>query len=503
MKMGNWARILPVTALLMAGCGDFWEAPNSSSTTGFSLSNSGNISVSPGATTGNTATITVTPGSSFTGTVTLTCAVTAPAGASSPTTCSLSSSSLTFSNATALSTTLTASTTSSTTTGAYQITVTGVSGSVSESTTVCVAVGTGSCSSTASTSGNFYILNSSTTSSSSIAGYYISSGKLNAISGGSVTVNGTAYSVAMAPDGKFLCVSSTAGVYAYPITNGALGTGVQVTQDQAYAIQVDRASSNLLEAIPATGGVTFVAVPISPTTGAYIVGSTLPTVSFTVTNAAVQPNKMVISDDNAKIFLPLGAGGTIIVAFDGTPTFQTGINAITIPVANTGGSALSVAVGPGAFPNLFYIGETLAGSGGTTGGLRAFTYASLSTSPLSLVQATGSPIASDGLAPNFILPFASPSYVYVANGAGVSSAGNVTGFAVTTTALTTGSTVAAGAQPVGMAVDSTGDFVLVVNNGGSTPLSAFTFDTSTTGKLDTASVSGSLGANPIAIVAVP
>ena len=495
MKMGRWAGLL-AAAILLAGCGDFWQAPSDNSSTSFTLSNSGNITVSAGATTDNTATITVTPGSSFTGTVALSCTVTAPTGATSPTTCSLSSTSLTFSSTTAQTSTLTATTSSTTTSGAYQVTVSGASGSITETTSVCVAVGTGSCSSTAGTSGNFYILNSSA-SSSSIKGYSINSGSLNVISGSSTTVNGTAYAVAMAPNGKFLCVSSTSGVYAYPITSGALGTGVQVSTDLAYAIQIDATDSWLIEAIPATGGVTFGAVPINSTTGANT-GNEV-TATFAVTNAAVQPGRMVISPDNSYIFQALGAGGTIVVPFNSSSPFPTGTTAKTITVANSSGSALSVAVDPVSTPRLFYIGETLGNSGGTSGGLRAFNYSSLSSS--SLTQASGSPIASGGLAPTFILPVASPSYVYVADGAG-----NITGFAVTGSSspytIATGSTVSAGAQPAGMALDSTGSYVFEVGSSGSPYFDAYTFDATTTGQLDS-QVTSTTAATSIAIVAAP
>ena len=496
MKMGRWARLLLAAAPLLAGCGDFWEAPGGNSAS-FTLSNSGNITVSPGST--DTATITVTPTNSFSGTVSLTCAVTAPTGASNAATCSLSPTSVTISGTTAETSTLTASTSSSTTTGAYQFLVTGASGSTSETTTVCVEVGTGSCSSTASTSGNFYILNSSTTSSSSIAGFYISSGKLNTISGSSLTLNGIAYAVAIAPNGKFLCVSSSDGVYAYPITNtsGALGTGVQVSQDQAYAIQIDSTDLWLIEAIPVTGGVTFGAVPINSTTGANR-GSEL-TASFAVPNATLPNGQMVISPDNNNIFLALEEGGTIVVPFSSSSPFPSGTTAKTIAVANSGGSALSVAVDPSSTPRLFYIGETLGNSAGTSGGLRAFTYASLSAS--SLVQASGSPITSGGLAPTFILPVTTPDYVYVADGAG-----SITGFAVSGSSssytLKTGSNVPAGAQPAGMAEDSTGSYVFEVGSSGSPYFDAYTFDVTTTGQLDP-QVTSTSQATSIAIVAAP
>lgn len=493
MRMGKWAWFLLAAAAFVTGCGNFWQDPYSSSTS-FTLTNSGNIAVSAGSS--NTSTITVTPGSSFTGTVTLTCAVTSPSGAVNPTTCSLSSSSLTFSSTTAQTSTLTAATESGTTAGAYEVAVTGTSGSVTESTTVCVAVGTGSCSS-ASTSGRFYILNQGTTPQ--IVGESIASAKLATISGSPWTLPSAAYAMAIAPDGDFLCVSTTSGVYAYPISNGQLGTAVQVSPDQAYAIQVDANSSWLVEAIPASGGVTLGAIPINPSTGAGT-GNEL-TASFAVTSAALQPGRMVLSPDNTNIFVSLGAGGTIVVPFNSSSPLPSGVSGKIIPVLHSNGSALSVAVDPSS--RLFYIGETLANSAGTSGGLRAFTYASLSTS--TLVNATGSPIASGGLAPNFILPVTTPDYVYVANGAGSSTAGNITGFALTssgsTYSLTNGSSVTTGVLPLALALDSSDAFVFVV--GSYSPyFDSYTFDSTTTGELDV-QITSSAAPNAIAIVAAP
>jgi hypothetical protein len=380
--------------------------------------------------------------------------------------------------------------------------VTGISGSVAATTVVCVEVGTGTCSTTASTSGNFYILNGGTTPQ--VVGEHIVTGTLTAISGGSASLPGTGtipYSIAVAPNGKFLCVSTNNGVLAYMISSsGALGSAVQVSLDQPYAIQVDTTNSWLIEAIPATGGMSLGAVPISPTTGAFVSGSTVPTATFSVTSAAVQPNQMAISQDNSNIFVALGAGGTIVVPFDHTGPFPGGIVAKKIAVANAGGSALSVAVDPSATPRLFYIGEVLGNSGGTSGGLRVFTYASLSTA--SLVQATGSPIASGGLAPSFILPTISGTYVYVANGAGTTTAGNVSGFTVTASTVTAGSTATVGIQPLGLAEDSTGAFVFSVGSLGSPYFDAFTFDTSTAGKLDS-QITSTTAVSSVAVVAAP
>ncbi len=478
MKIGSWAWVLLTAALFLAGCKNFWQAPDSSSS--YTLTNSGNISVALSS-TGN-STITVTPANSFTGTVNLTCAVTSsPSNPTSPT-CSLSPTSVSITGTTALTSTLTVTTAAGTTLGTYTIKVTGTSGSLSGSTSLCAEVstsGTATCSSAATTSGDFYILNGG--GSGSISGYSISSSKLTKI-GSSISLAGvTPVAIAIAPNGKFLCVSTSSGVWAYPITSGALGTGVQVTQDAAYSIRIDSTNSWLIEAMPftgGTGGVILSAVPISSATGAFT-GTTIPSATITMAGATLPFGQMAISGDNSNVFVALETGGTAVVPFSASNPFPSGLTYTHIQVANSGGSAQSVAVDPGASPRLFYIGETLGASGGSDGGLRAFTYASLSTS--TLIQASGSPIASGGLSPTFILPVATPDYVYVAD-----VAGSITGFAVTGSGsaytLTTGSTVTAGKQPAGMAEDSTGSYIFEVGSSGSPYFDAYTIDT-TSGNL--------------------
>jgi hypothetical protein len=362
---------------------------------------------------------------------------------------------------------------------------------------------------TTASAGNFYILDGG--SSPGIIGDSIVSGTLTAISGSPWLLQGLPYSMAIDPAGNFLMVSTTSGVWSFPITNGELGTAVQVTSDAtAEAIQVDATSSWLLEAMPGTGGFTLGAVPIDTITGAG--NGTEQTVSYAVTNAALQTNQMALSGDNLNLFVALGSGGTAVVSF--TSGVATGNNPLAakgaiIPVVSTSGSALSIAVDPGTTPRLFYVGETLA-SGGTQGGLRVFNYSSLSTT--TLTQATGSPIASGGLAPTFILPLSTGTYageyVYVANGQGT-SAGNIAGFTITastaatpTYTIATDTTTATGEQPLGLAQDSTGTFVLEVGSAGSPYFDAFTFDSTSLGKLDS-ELTATTASNSIAIVAAP
>jgi 6-phosphogluconolactonase (cycloisomerase 2 family) len=390
------------------------------------------------------------------------------------------------------------------------MTVTGVSGSTAETTTVCADVSStgATCAATATTSGNFYILNNGTPAE--IVGESLVSGALTSISGSpwSLSGLGTPYSMAIAPDGNFLYVSTESGVYLFPIANGALGTGVAVDQQDlsAYAIQVDPSSSWLVEAVHTTGGVVMNAINIDPTSGAVVSGVSVGTASYVypTSSASVQKGQLVISQDEKYAFVALGTGGTAVFPFNTTSGFATGTQAIAhVSPVHSGGGALSVAVDPSATPRMFYVGESLANSAGNGGALRAFIYSTIGNTA-GLSQATGSPIATGGTAPNFILPVASPDYIYVA--AGASAAGNIASFAVSTSgatySLAAGPTTAVGVQPVGLAEDATGSFLLEVGSLGSPYFDSFTFDAATTGKLDTV-VSSSTQASSIAIVAAP
>lgn len=263
---------------------------------------------------------------------------------------------------------------------------------------------------TTDSSGYFYVLNQT---KETIAAYYISSGTLEELSSSPYSLSAVPYSMAITPNGDLLYVGTVNGIYVYTIgSSGALtiGNGGDViSSDIALALQAS--NSWLIDAyIPSSGEVELNAYSISSSTGK-LTGTTGNQV-FSVSDAAVE--QMVLSPDDDYLFVALGTGGTIAVPFSTSNTNPLGSTAKNIAVANSGGSALSVAVDPSE--RLFYIGETLANSAADSGGLRVFEYSSLSGT---LTQASGSPIASGGLAPHAILPLASV-YVYVANGTGES-----------------------------------------------------------------------------------
>ncbi len=497
MKIGKWAWVLLGAAPLLAGCKGFWDAP---SNTSFTLSNSGNMTVVPGAS--GTSTVTVTPGSSFTGTVSLTCSVTSsPTGATSPATCSLSPTSVTISSTTAQTSTLTATTASSTTAGAYQITVTGASGSASQTTSLCAEVSSssGSCTASGGSGGGvFYVLDQGT---KQVVAYSIGSGAITQI-GSPSTLSAAPYSIAIAPNGNFLYVGTATGIFLFNIgSNGALTLGNSsnvISQDIATTMQVDSTGSWLVEAGPNLAEL--LAIPVNSSTGV-----PTSTIEQNTQLPAATVQQLAISPDNAHVFVALGSAGTEDVTFAAGNATPFGSIA-NLPVLNSAGAALSVAVDPSS--RLLYIGETAAISGSNTGGVRVINYSTLQ-------EVSGSPFASGGLAPVAIAPTRyganAGNYVYVANRTvSGSSTGNIAGFSVTTSGSTStltalSSVASAGITPIGLVQDNTGNYLLVVNSGGSPDLEAYTFDSTTAGKLDSA-VSTVTGTDPVqasAIAAAP
>lgn len=501
MKIGNWAgAAILAMAPLLTGCGDFWQAPSTTSgSTSFSLSNSGNLTVAPGST--QTSTITVTPSNSFTGTVTLSCSVTPPSNATSPATCSLSPNSVSITGTSAVTSTLSAATTSTTTTGAYQVTVTGVSGSVSETTSVCVEVSTSSsasCSATAGTSGVFYVLNQET---AQIVAMDISSGQLNTIS--TMTLPAPEpLAIAVAPNGQFLYVSTTTGIFLYTVgSNGALtlgNGGGAISPDLATTMQVDSTNGWLVDAV--SGSTQLSAIAINPSTGELAAASEseqlFPTglPASTPTQLAISPGDSS-SCANCYVFVGMGSGGTEIVHFNPASANPFGsyghINLLT-----TGGGDNAVAVDP--TNRLLYVGESDAlPSAAQSGGLRVFTIASGGVTELT---GAGSPYAAGGTGPSSILPTANGDYVFVANrSVSGSSAGEIASFSVSATSLASIGTVAAGPTgQLGLAEDSTGSYVLAVDFAGNPDLEAFTMN----GGSLTSVLSVATGTDPVGAYAI-
>ncbi len=344
-------------------------------------------------------------------------------------------------------------------------------------------------------SGYFYVINEQ---NSQIAGYAVnSSGVLTAVAGSPYTLPASVQpisSITVSPNNKFLYASTGGGIFLYTIaSDGSLtlaNSSASISNDQAVSMQVDSTNSWLVNVSAASAYV--FAIAISPTTGT-ITSNTELYVKLPVSTV----RQVVISPDNSRLFVAMGTGGTATLPFNAANANPLGAVS-TIGVAGTGGAALSVAVDPLGLagqttPRVFYIGETAAVSGSNSGAVRVFNFSTLT-------EVSGSPYASQGLAPYWILPKSTGDYVYTVNRQTSSgSTGVIAGYSIATSgstyALTPfGSTVNAGTNPQAMMQDSTGTYLFVTNYGGTPDLSGYNFS-SADGSL-VSKISSATGTDP-------
>lgn len=318
------------------------------------------------------------------------------------------------------------------------------------------------------TSGYFFILDAT---ASQVISYYVDAGTLTKV--GSVSVPATPIAMAVAPNNKYLCVSTLDGIYSYTIDSGILTQASStITNDPAVAMAIDPASSSWV--VETSGQGTLYAIPVDATSGEN--SSSLKTLSAKLTGSKV--HQIAISPNGAHVFVATDTNGT--AEFNSTFTATSGSINSSAYLTLTG-DAFSVAVDPS--DRLVYVGQINTVSG--SGGLRAFT---LTNSTGKLAEISGSPLASGGTNPYAILPEATGSYVYVANWNGV-SAGVITGFTVTAsgssyTLKKLSTTASTGAEPQALAEDSSEQFVMTVSSYGEPYLSVYVFDTTTASQLD-------------------
>jgi 6-phosphogluconolactonase (cycloisomerase 2 family) len=358
-----------------------------------------------------------------------------------------------------------------------------------------VGTSTGGCSSSAGTSGFFYVLNQTT---NQIAAFDISSSQLNAL-GATALPAANPSAIAVAPNGNFLYVSTGSGIFVYSIgSNGALtlqDNGQAISQDQATTMQVDATNSWLVVAVSGIAQVN--AIAINSSTGGLATSGESEQVfalsSSTPLQLAISPADSSSCND-CYVFVAMGKGGTEAIHFNPSSANPFGASAGTTNRENSASADSAVAVDP--TNRLLYVGETAAVSGTQTGGLRVFTIASGG-----ITEISGSPYATAGTGPAAILPTADGSYVYVANGAvSGSSDGNITGFSVSSTALTLIGSTAAGPTTahMGLAEDSTGSFVLATDFEGNPDLKAY----SMSGGTLTSVLSDPTGTDPVGVIGI-
>jgi 6-phosphogluconolactonase len=359
-----------------------------------------------------------------------------------------------------------------------------------------------------SASGVFYVLNQGR---QQVAGFAFAQGSTTptAVTNGSTTFAAVPLAMAISPNGGFLYVSTGGGVFVYSISSSGaltlLNTSQAISSDLPTSMAVDGSGSWLLESISGSGVLT--ALPISASTG--ILDSTRSLQTFNLPNTILtQIVSSPGSATNPYVFVGMGLGGTEVIPFTAASTANPFGTGARIAAKSSSGGATAVAVDPSN--RLLYVSETAAVSGTQTGGLRVFTIGSNS----SIKEIAGSPYPTGGTGPSAILPTPDGNFVYVANKAVSGSGnGNISGYPVVSSGGvyslgTLINTIGAGVGTAGLAEDNTKTYLLAVNssNSNSSPdLSTYTFDATTSGKLN-AGATAATGTDPVqatAIVAVP
>src|SRR6201996_5207118 len=341
-----------------------------------------------------------------------------------------------------------------------------------------------------------------------IAGFGVnSSGALSVLSGSPYNNGVAAQSLAVTPANTFLYAGTTNGIYLYAINgNGSItvqNSGSAVAQDMvATQMQVDSTGGYLLAAGFGTsiGAQAIGIYQINASTGLLtaVTGSPLPLYTGNgSTPAVVTPTGLLITPNNAYVYVSLGSLGVQILTLGTGGALSTGnAPALLLPIStSTSPSDMGLASDPlSAFLFVAEINTGLRVLSIGTGG--------------SLKEVSGSPYAT-GTGPTGVILDATGTYVYVAN----KGSNNISAFTLTAasgklTAIAGSPFASGGLLPTALVNDNSKKFVAVINSGsngtgGNSDLQVFKFDTTTSGKLDPVSTAttGTDPTNPQAIAA--
>lgn len=316
----------------------------------------------------------------------------------------------------------------------------------------------------ASTGNHVYIANSST---NTVAGYTIGTGKLTAVSGSPLSVGYSPTALAITPSNTFLYVAGPGAIYVYTInSDGSLKASssgaavaivnvasIDVSPDGKWLFGLDNTQTTLDQ------------FQINTSTGAL---SSVAATPYAVTNAVVVPKMVRVAPTGNFVFAALGTGGDYVFSLNTTTGAVVTAANITLGSAQTSDNALAI----DSSGSHLYIARS-----GLNGGLAVY---NIQASGLP-TEISGSPFTT-GAQPSAVQIDRSGKFLYTANRAD----GTITGFAIGSTgALATlaGSPYASGSQVISLAAEKTSTYILAGALGGSPDLSMYSIDTANPGKL--------------------
>jgi 6-phosphogluconolactonase len=359
-----------------------------------------------------------------------------------------------------------------------------------------VAAGSSSSNSSSSTSGDIvYVANGT---ADTVSGFVVGTGTLTAVSPVSPGFSPTA--LAVNPANSILFVAGNSQIAAYSTgTGGVLGSlssgvtgglldvvAMDISPDGQWLFAVDGTlSSNNIVTVYEFQINSSTGVLTQEATGTFTLPGTMPTPPPTPSAIKVSP---VASNGQQYVFVALGTGGDLAILLttsNGALSSPTQMTLASLP-QYTSDNALAV----NADSSILYIARSNTSS--SPGAIVAY-----SIEPNGVLNPVPVAQGATGVMPSAVVLNAAGKGVYVAN----RTDGNISEFSTTTSGgLTLLGTIGSGSLPIGLAVDNSGDYLLAAANGGSSDLTMYSYDSTTTGKLDSSAATAT-GTGPVAIAA--
>jgi len=351
--------------------------------------------------------------------------------------------------------------------------------------------------------GNFFVPENSSTSGGSTSGgdyvyvanqttgtlsaYSVGSGALTAISGAPYSLGFSPTAVAVNPANTIVFVaganSGIGYIDAYSIaSNGGLTLLTQNNIGLGDPISLDVSPDGQWLIGLDGNGLTVDEYQINATTGQLTLATGA---TYVISNATVVPRALKISPNANFVFVAIGTAGDLVFPFNTTNGVLSSPGRLTLP-ANVSDNALAVSPDSG----YLYIARS-----GTNGGLAVYTVSSAGV----LTSINGSPFSA-GSQPFSVVVNSAGTAAYVANQLDSTISGYTIASGGTATAIS-GSPYSNNSEPSGLVVDKTGKYLLAISNSGSPDLTLYSFDSTTTGKLDFVS-SASTGTDPTGPVSI-
>ena len=331
-----------------------------------------------------------------------------------------------------------------------------------------------------STSGSDYVYVANQTTNT-VAAYSVGSGSLTAISGSPYALTFTPTAAAVNPANTILFVAGANGGVGYiaSYSIGSTGALTLLTTNSiglADPISMDVSPDGQWLLGLDGNGLTVDEYQINATNGTLTLATGA---TYVISNATVVPRAIKVSPNGNFVFAAIGTAGDLVFPFTTSTGVLSSPGRLSLP-ANVSDNA--VAVSPSG--NTLYIARS-----GTNGGLAAY-----SVSSSGVLQAISNSPFTAGSQPFSVVVTSDGTGVYVANqldstisGYTIASSGSAT--------ATSGSPYPNVSQPSGLVIDRTGKYLLAISHAGSPDLTLYSFDTTTTGKLNLVA-STSTGTDP-------